>query len=250
MVETPRSLGAQVRGLVRGAERASLATAMAVADGVQPYASLALVATCHDASPLLLLSDLADHTKNLAAGPRAALLFDGTGGYRDPLAGPRATLIGRAERTEDPRFLARFVARHPGAAVYADFADFHLYRFAVERAHLVAGFGKVHWIDGADVLFAAEGAESLAVAEAGILAHMNADHADALDFMARHLLGRAGSGWTLVGLDPEGADLGGGDGLARLCFDETVRDSGAARRVLARLAQEARQRSAAGGGEG
>jgi putative heme iron utilization protein len=148
------------------------------------------------------------------------------------------------------RLKRRFVARHPGAAVYADFADFHLYRFAVERAHLVAGFGKVHWIDGADVLFAADGAEPLAAAEAGILAHMNADHADALDLMARHLLGRAGGGWTLVGLDPEGADLRGGDGLARLPFDETVRDSGDARRVLARLAQEALQRSAAGAGEG
>lgn len=250
MVETPHSLGAQVRGLVRGAERASLATAMAEADGVRPYASLALVATCHDASPLLLLSDLADHTKNLAADPRAALLFDGTGGHRDPLAGPRATLVGRAERTEDPRLLDRFVARHHGAAVYADFADFHLYRFAVERAHLVAGFGKVYWIDGADVLFAADGPESLAAAEAGILAHMNADHAAALDLMARHLLGRTGGGWTLVGLDPEGADLVGGDGLARLPFDETVRDSGDARRVLARLAQAARQRSAAGAGEG
>jgi putative heme iron utilization protein len=247
MAESEESLGAEIRGLVRGAERAGLATTLAEADGGRPYVSLTLVATGHDASPLLLLSDLADHTKNLAADPRVALLFDGTRGYREPLAGPRATLVGRAERSDDPALEARFVARHPGAAVYAGFADFHLYRVLVERAHLVAGFGKVHWIDGARVLFPAGGAEALAAAEPGIVAHMNGDHAEALDLMARHLLGRPGSGWSLVGIDPEGADLSGEEGLARLPFGETVRDAEEARRALVRLAGEARLRAAGGG---
>ena len=116
--------------------------------GGAPYASLVLVAADLDASPLLLLSDLAQHSRNIAFDPRVSLLLDGTEGHADPLAGPRLTLLGRAEAVADPRLLARFAARHPSSALYAGFADFRLYRVAVERGHLVAGFGRIDWIDG------------------------------------------------------------------------------------------------------
>ncbi len=148
--ETP---GRRVRNLVRETSRAGLATLLADEASPAPYVSLVLVALDHDASPLLLLSDLADHTKNLHRDPRAALLFDGTGGWRDPLAGPRASLLGQIQAWDGERLKARFLARHPNAAVYAGFTDFHLYRMAVERAHLVAGFGEIHWLDAGAVLF-------------------------------------------------------------------------------------------------
>src|SRR5262249_59822281 len=124
---------------------------------------------CDQAAPRLLLkSVLAGPSKNVAADPRAALLIDGTAGRVDPLTGPRVTVLGTVERTDDPRLKARFVARHPSAALYADFADFHLYRVAVTRAHLVAGFGRIHWIDAADVTFEV-GAGALAEAEDGLI---------------------------------------------------------------------------------
>ncbi len=137
------------RRLLRAAESASLATIERDAGG--PYASLVLVAADQDGSPILLLSDLAEHSRNLAADDRASLLFDGTAGLEDRLTGPRLTVLGRAIASDAPSHRARFLARHPGAAQYADFGDFRFYRVAVERAHLVAGFGRIHAIAAADL---------------------------------------------------------------------------------------------------
>jgi len=157
MANEGTSPGAVARGLLRAADRAALATSLAGREPVGaeawPYASLVLLACDHDAAPLLLMSDLAEHSKNIAADPRAALLIDGTAGRTDPLTGPRVTVLGTVEKTEEPRLKARFVARHPSAALYADFADFHLYRVTVTRAHFVAGFGRIHWIEAADLAF-------------------------------------------------------------------------------------------------
>src|SRR5260370_38045504 len=115
--------GAEARRLIRRRDHAALATLL---DG-RPYVSLVATACDSDASPLLLLSDLAQHTRNLVADPRVSLLFEDTGEHADPLAGPRLTLLGRAEKCDDPRAAARFAARHPARAQYARFADFHRY---------------------------------------------------------------------------------------------------------------------------
>src|SRR5216683_6926936 len=184
--------GAAARRLMRSRGHAALATSLAG----HPYVSLVASACEADARPLLLLSDLAQHTRNLVADPRVSLLFEDTGNHPDPLAGPRLTLLGRAERVEDPRSASRFAARHPASAAYAGFADFHLYRVALERGHLVAGFGRIHWIEAPELRFPAD-ASALAEAEAGILAHMNADHADAILLYATRLLGREGPGWRM-----------------------------------------------------
>jgi len=80
-----------VRDLVHGLDRAALATALPVEGGAWPYASLVLAAVDHDLSPILLLSDLAEHSKAIAADGRVSLLFDGTQGLEQPLTGPRVT---------------------------------------------------------------------------------------------------------------------------------------------------------------
>src|SRR3954451_17231030 len=148
MSEAASTPAATARALLRSRDRATLATSLAGA----PYASLVLAATAADGAPLLLISDLAQHTINIAGDDRMALLFDGTGDLDEPLTGPRVTVLGRAERNTDDALRARYLARHPSAALYAGFADFHLYRVAVERAHLVAGFGRIHWIAAEDLL--------------------------------------------------------------------------------------------------
>lgn len=208
----------------------------------RPYVSLVATACEFDASPLLLLSDLAQHTKNLLADPRVSLLFEDTGEHLDLLAGPRLTLLGRAERCDDPLAAARFAARHPASADYAGFADFHLYRVAIERAHLVAGFGRIAWIEAEELRFATV-APALAGAEAGIVAHMNRDHLEAIALYAQHLLGLGGDGWRITGVDPEGVDLhrpmdAGGE-TARLDFAAPVLTPDSARRSLAALAGNA-----------
>jgi putative heme iron utilization protein len=231
--------GVIARRLIRGGNRVALATNF---DG-RPYVSLVIVACDIDASPLLLLSDLAQHTKNLRANPSVSLLFDGTADYPDPLTGPRLTVLGRAERCDDPRPLARFGARHPSSADYAGFADFHLYRVEVERGHLVAGFGRISWVEQGELKFAAD-ASALAAAETEIVEHMNADHADAVALYAEKLLGRTGSGWRMTGIDPEGLDLRCDGETARLDFAGPVLSPGQARAALVELAQAARKNPA------
>jgi heme iron utilization protein len=244
MAEFPvdtKSPAQQARAVARACRTASLATTMSGQNG-QPYASLVLVAFDHDAAPILLISRLAEHTKNLISNDRASLLCDGTAGFAEPLTGPRVSLLGRAVKTEDPRHRARFLTRHPSAGMYAGFGDFAFYQLAVERAHIVAGFGKIHWLD--DYTYAGE-TDRLIDAEAEILAHMNSDHAEAVQLYASRLLGRAGDGWSLCGIDAEGCDLiragedGGGE-LARLNFGKTIATAEDARIELVRLVKQAR----------
>jgi putative heme iron utilization protein len=226
-----------VRALLRGLDRAALATALPADGGAWPYASLVLVAVDHDLSPILLISDLAEHTKAIQADARVSLLFDGTAGLDQPLTGPRVTVVGRAERTTDERLKARFLTRHPDSSMYAGFKDFHFYRVAVERAHLVGGFGKIRWIDAAGLMPVATG---LAEAEPGIVEHMNEDHSDAVQLYATKLLGLAGADWRMTGIDPEGIDLRRGGAVARLDFDQPMTAGNEARKVLVALVGKAR----------
>jgi heme iron utilization protein len=219
------------RLLARCCTRAALATSLNGA----PYASLVLFAVDVDASPLLLLSDLAQHSRNIAFDPRISLLIDATEGHPDPLTGPRLTLMGCAMKTDDSRCLGRFVSHHPSSASYAGFRDFHLYRVVVDRAHLIAGFGRIDWIDGDNFLFALD-AGALAAAESEILRHMNADHRNAVQHYAHGLLGRTGTGWQMTGIDPEGFDLRCDGETVRYEFDTRILTPSAARTALVRLA--------------
>ena len=229
-----------VRRIVRTVDRAALGTRLRDADGA-PYVSLVLVATDPLGHPLLHLSDLADHSRNLAADARASLLFDATGERLDILAGERVTLVGRIVAAE-PADRARYLRRHPGAGMYADFKDFHFRRFVPERAHLVAGFGRIHWIAGSEIL--TPRAPALEEAEPDIVLHMNEDHSDALGLYASALLGLRGAGCTATGIDPEGLDLRAGAKTARLTFTRRVEDAAAARAELVRLVKEARRPAA------
>ena len=225
------------RRLVRAADRATLATA--AADG-WPHASLVAAACDHDAAPILMLSSLAEHTRNAAADPRAALLFVDAEHGEPPLEAARLTVCGRLAVTTDPRQRARFLGRHADAARYADFRDFACYRLAVDRALLVAGFGAIHRIDGDALLCVTAGCDALIDAEAEIVAQMNGDHRDAVLACANGLLGLTGGDWRLTGIDPEGCDLRGGAGVARLTFPAPIGDPQEARAMLDTLARQAR----------
>jgi len=250
MREDLRSLGREVRSLLRGAAGATLATALARDGSGHPYASLVLPAATPAGEPLLLLSDLADHSRNLAADPRASLLVGGAESLarEDPLAEARAVLLGRVEAlgegAAEVAARRRYLARHPAAATYAAFGDFRVYRMNVERAHLVAGFGRVHWLEGEALAFDATDCAALIEAETEIVEHMNQDHAEALDLIAAARCGLPGGGWRMTGIDPEGLDLRRGGETARLSFEAPLADPTACRRLLVRLTQEARQAAA------
>lgn len=228
-----------VRDLIRSLDQASLACLMSDETGARPYASLVLVAVDHDLSPILLLSDLAEHSKAIAADPRVSLLFDGTRGLDQPLTGSRLSIVGRAQASQDERLKRRYLARHPDAVNYAAFSDFRFYRVVIERAHLVAGFGRIRWFRAADILPVPPSA-ALAAAEPEIVAHMNQDHAQTLDLYANRLIGLDGQGWRMTGIDAEGVDLRRAGQVARLALPEVIVDAGSARKALVALSAKAR----------
>ncbi len=237
------------RHVARGCDKAVLAVTARpdTPEAGAAYASLVQVAFGHDGAPILLISTLADHTKNLLADARCSLLFDGTGAYGETLTGPRVSVQGRAQKldtsTPDGAALAaRYLARFPNAATYAGFGDFSFWRVAPVRAHLVAGFGRIKWFERFALEETFAGA-ALMAGEAEIVAHMNADHADAIELYATKLSGADPGGWTMTGVDPEGFDLrrqAAGQSL-RLAFDTIVHDPESARVELVRLVKRARQ---------
>ena len=227
------------RHILRTALKGSLAT-LDHQTG-HPYASLVLTATEPDGSPILLISRLARHTRNLDADRRASLLLDATNGLGDPLAGGRLTLVGDARPNREPAAaLARFLARHPSAEGYAQFADFSVYRVDVAHAHYIGGFGKIVALSAREVMTEVADAHRLLAATADIVAHMNDDHSDAVALYATNLAGAPPGPWRLVGIDPEGVDLLLGDAAVRLAFPARVCDPQAARAALVALAQAAR----------
>jgi heme oxygenase (biliverdin-IX-beta and delta-forming) len=238
--DTPFSATRAARRVLRLAATGSLAT---LTEAGAPFASLVTVATTAEGEPILLLSNLAVHTRNLQRDPRASLLLVGPGGETgDPLAGARLTLHGSVAPDRGVATRRRFVVRHPKASGYADFADFGFHRLAVAGAHLVAGFGRIVDLPRDELLTDCSGAGDLLAAEESAIDHMNADHADAARLYATRLLGEPDADWRITGIDPEGVDLGAGPLRARLDFIKPVTTAAALRHRLAELTLQARGR--------
>ena len=223
--------------LMREARTGALATLFPGSG--DPYCSLVNVASSADGAPLLLISKLAIHTKNVIADSRVSLMLDERK-EGDPLEGARVMLLGRAEITTDDNDRRRYLARQPEAEAFAGFGDFAFYKVTVTGAHLVAGFGRIVDLTPQDLLVDLSGADDLLASEERASAHMNEDHADACSLYATKLLGAPDGDWRCVGFDPEGLELQNGRVALRLPFPQRVDGSGPLRAVLVKLAQEAR----------
>jgi len=227
--------------LLREGRSGALATLMPGSG--DPYCSLVNIATAADGAPLLLISTLAIHTKNLIADPRCSVMIDERK-EGDPLEGGRIMLMGTAAPTPDPDARRRYLTQQPEAELFADFRDFSFYRMEIKAVHLVAGFGRIVDLEPAEVLTQVDDAAELVAAEPGILQHMNEDHADACRLYATKLLGAADGDWKCVGCDPEGLELQNGRTALRLPFPQRVRAPGVLRAVLKQMADEARATAA------
>ena len=224
-VKTIRDTDEEARRLARRLIRGARFGAIGVIEPETgfPFTSRVLTGTDVDGTPLILVSALSVHTGALAADPRASLLF-GEPGKGDPLAHPRITVRTRAERVarDDPahaRLRARFIARHPKAALYADFPDFAFFRMRPESASLNGGFGKAFVLEADDMLIASPAIAELQEIEASAIEHMNSDHSDFVDRCARDY-GKSGkTGWKVAAIDCAGLDLARGDELLRIEFD-------------------------------
>jgi len=231
------------RSLLRRSRQGALATLMS--DSGDPYCSLVNVASHADASPILLISRLALHTRNILADHRVSLMLDERA-EGDPLEGSRIMLAGRAEQagTDDlPALRRRYLNAHPSAETFVDFNDFSFFRIRPSGAHLVAGFGRIVDLKPAQFLTVISDAGALLEAEQGAIDHMNADHRDATNLYATRLLGAEVADWRCTGCDPDGLDLQAGANTLRLDFPERVTGPGELRKILVGLADEARAKA-------
>jgi hypothetical protein len=221
--------------------------ALAVVDRATgfPGASRVALATDLDGTPIILVSALSAHTRPMLADPRTSLMV-GDVGKGDPLAHPRITLFTRARKLErdsdeGKRARARYLARQPKAALYADFGDFAFFRLEIERASLNGGFGKAYELTAGDLAAKGDIAGIAEIVESAV-AHMNDEHAQALDLYAR-VFARAGSGyWRLATIDAEGMELVDGDRVCRVWFPAPLRNAADLRSLLVAMASEAREK--------
>lgn len=230
MAETEEVPSWTARKLLRAARVATLATTT----GGQPFTALVTPATSSNGDILLFLSSLSEHTRHLRADPRCAVMVTGTTDDPNPQTAPRLTVTGLAETIDDAALKARWLARHPYAALYADFADFALWRIAPKAGLLVAGFARATRLRQADLV-----PDGAAIAEASIIAHCNQDHADALALIAR-AVGGLGEAWQMVAADADGCDLSDGTRTLRIAWSAPLRDNGAIRNELVLLVGQAR----------
>ncbi len=223
------------RLLLRSARAGTLATSI---DG-QPFASLVTPATAGDASVLLLLSGLSEHTRHLQAEPRCSLLLTGAASGPNPQTAPRLTITGLAAAEPDAALKARWVALHPYAAFYAGFGDFALWRVRPAAGLFIGGFASATRLRRADLTPDPEAVAAIGAAEPAILEHCNADHPDTLDCIAA-AQGRAGPGWRMVACDVDGCDLALQHAVLRVPWAQPVPGPGGVRTELVRLARAAR----------
>lgn len=241
----------RARTLVAGQVDGTLST-LALEPAGYPFGSIVTFALDDDGAPLVLMSTMAEHTRNLAVDDRASLLVTEGGDGAGRLAAARATLVGRVTRLpeqEQHTATAAYLTVHPGA-FWARFPDFAVHRLEVEAIRYVRGFGEMGWVAPAD--YAAAEADPVTPAEARIVEHVNADHADALAAIVAAFLPVEGevTGVTMTTCDRYGFEVRlelappddateAGLAFGRLGFDEVLAEPGQARHAMVRLVHAA-----------
>ena len=231
------NVAVEARRLLRRQHRAALATISRQHAGY-PFGSLVRYLLDAAARPLLLVSRLAEHTRNIDADARVSLLASEVRPDGDVQAEARVTVLGHCARVADPEpERARYLRYFPDAEGLLALGDFGFYRIEVSGLRFIAGFGRIDWVSSADY---APPQTALAQHEADILAHMNADHAPSLRDYCRHGHGRDAREVEMVGIDCDGFDVRADGALLRFEFAQPVLDPQGARAALIALARDSR----------
>lgn len=211
-----------------------------------PFGSITPYVLSAAGEPVIYISTLAEHTKNIAADPRVSLTVFDPADADDPQAGPRLTFLAEARAlTGDAATAERYYRYFPAARAYAGTHDFGFYALRAVRLRFIGGFGKIGWIEPADV----DLGNPLAPAEAGVVDHMNRDHADAVRAYCRYFFNRDAHEAVLVGVDPDGVDLLADGAPLRLPFEARAGRADAVRQRLIALLSVARRQNEATQGE-
>jgi putative heme iron utilization protein len=239
------SHGERARTLAAAIRTGTLCT-IATRPAGAPYGSLVTFAM-DGSSPVFFISELAEHTKNLRADPRASLLV-AESGDGDPLAKGRVTLLGQARALPDgpERDAAKdaYLSAHPTAAYYVDYSDFAFWRLHVESVRYIGGYGRMSWVDVAD--WQSGQPDPVAPHASAIVDHMNADHADAMIAFCRAFTRATDTtAATMTGIDRYGFEMsahtGRGPRPIRLAFPAPIATPDDARRAMVALVRRARE---------
>lgn len=231
------SAAAEARRFLHATRSAVLSTHSARFQGY-PFGSIAPFVLDHDGNPLILISTIAEHTKNIQADPRVSLIaFEPNAA--DFQASGRLTLIGNAEIVADDDIAARerYLRYFPQARQYFDTHDFRLYRILVQQARYIGGFGKIHWIAASHLR---PPANQLAQQESAIIEHMNTDHADSLRAYCRHWHQIEPLQARMLGIDTDGFDVLADGLMLRFTFEQAVTDAESARAAMVASSKTAR----------
>lgn len=229
--------GRDARRLLRNRTFGVLATQSLDVPGY-PFGSITPYVLDAEGDPLLLISGIAQHTKNLVADPRCSLTIWEDDDSSDVQAKARLTWIGDASKVTSGReeAVARYLAYIPSAKGHFAAHDFALWRVAGKRGRYIGGFGAIHWVEAPHL----RRENALRAAESRIVSHMNDDHADALLSFCRSFKKLEAKSVTMVGIDPEGFDVLADGKRVRFDFDEDVTTADQAREVMVKLARSAR----------
>lgn len=233
-VRGPVDHAVEARRLVRRFHSGALATQSLKFPGY-PFASALPFCTDQQGRIVVLISHLAEHTRNADADARASFLVSPAGA--DLQEQSRLTMIGDLTPTGDAAVAARYLRYFPEADQYLAIGGFRFFSLAPLALRFIAGFGSIHTIAGDSYLAPPH---PIAQAEAGILEHMNADHGHNLRDYCRHAQGAAAESVRMIGIDCDGFDLRADARILRFDFAGEVRDADAARIELVRLAKASR----------
>ena len=248
-----KKISSNTRQLIRSSGKAFLATEacnklkvklkVKNTQRIIPYNTFVMVAFDYDCSPLLLLSDLSDHTKNINENNTVSILFyedfrniinfpifnskklNKEIDYEDPMSRPRVTIVGKLNMTKSKSHKERFISRHPASKLYSDFKDMNIYKLNIISGDLTGGFAQVKMFNKNDLIY--KKCKGFKENEMDILNHMNIEHQESVNMYARKLLcqTRKKDNWKMVGIDPEGFDLRNSDKLIRYSFSQPLIDA-------------------------
>ena len=199
-----------------------------------PFGSIAPYALNYEGEPIILISDIAQHTRNIKQNPRVSLtVFDRAAD--DPQSASRLTWIGDAEPVDpsDLQTRHRYLRYFPSSESYFETHDFAFYAISLRRARFIGGFGQIHWIESGKMLVN----NPFHASEGSIVDHMNQDHHKALVHYAEVLGRREINTISMTGIDSEGFDMLVDGRKVRMDFDSSINTVEEARATLVRLAR-------------
>ena len=210
-----------------------------------PFGSVTPFVLNHQGMPVILISSLAQHTKNIIQNSNVSLLVFTN--EDDLQASARLTLLAKAEQTDKDNALmrARYLRYIPQAETYFDAHDFTFYTLYITQARYIAGFGKMGWVEAVDMQIPTY---PLMIEEPDILTHMNQDHIENLTAYCLHYHQVASASVEMIGIDSLGfdvrvwhtADQSDEPKTLRFAFEEAVTTAQEARAALVQMAKKCR----------